>query len=111
MTAFNFLSIVTWFVEGGPIGSTILTIILILVLLAAWKAPGKVKELGLLALAFGFFFQLLGIYQMISYMQNVSEVSPSITYGGSKVSMIPTMYGLIIYLISLIIRVIQKPRI
>ena len=52
----NVLNIVTSFMEGGLLGSSILTVILILMLLAAWKAPAKVKECGLLALAFGFFY-------------------------------------------------------
>ena len=39
------------------------------------------------------------------------DVSPAIIWGGVKVLTIPLLYGLVIYFLSLIIRVIQKPRI
>ena len=38
-------------------------------------------------------------------------MSPEIVCGGCKVALIGVLYGLIVYFISLIIRVIQKPRI
>ena len=41
----------------------------------------------------------------------MDEISVSVVQGGNKVTMIPVMYGLLIYLVSLIIRVVQKPRI
>ena len=39
------------------------------------------------------------------------DVSTAVLCGGLKVTLIPTFYGLIVYFLSLIIRVIQKPRI
>ena len=45
------MSIKILFFEGGTLAMTILTIELILLLLAAWKAPAWVKEIGLIALA------------------------------------------------------------
>ena len=38
------------FMEGGPLGMALLTILLVLMLFAAWKAPAWVKEIGLAAL-------------------------------------------------------------
>jgi hypothetical protein len=37
-------------------------------------------------------------------------VSPGVFFGGLKVSMIPVIYGAIIYLVSLVVRIIKKPR-
>ena len=37
------------FSEGGPWGMSLLTVELICLLFAAWKAPAWVKEIGLLA--------------------------------------------------------------
>jgi hypothetical protein len=102
---------VSWFVNGGPVGMSVLTIILVLLLFAAWKAPAWVKEIGIIALVFGIFYQLLGIYQMCGYIQNYPDVSYPVLCGGLKVSMIPTFYGIIIYMISLVLRIIQKPRV
>ena len=41
------------FVQGGTIGMSLLTVELICMLFAAWKAPAWVKEIGLLALLTG----------------------------------------------------------
>jgi hypothetical protein len=105
------LSMVSWFVNGGPVGMSVLTIILVLLLFAAWKAPAWVKEIGIMALLFGIFYQLLGIYQMLGYIQNYPDVSYSVLCGGLKVSMAPVFYGMVIYMISLVLRIIQKPRV
>ena len=89
----------------------VLTILLVLILFAAWKAPAWVKEIGLMALVVGFLWSLVGLYQMQGVLQKMDEISVSVVQGGNKVTMIPVMYGLLIYLVSLIIRVVQKPRI
>ena len=41
----------------------------------------------------------------------VGDISPSLVCGGLKVTLIPVLYGLVVYFLSLLIRVIQKPRI
>jgi len=89
----------------------VLTILLVLILFAAWKAPAWVKEIGLMALVVGFLWSLVGLYQMQGVLQKMDEISVSVVQGGYKVTLIPLMYGLLIYLVSLIIRVAQKPRI
>ena len=63
---------------------TILTILLVAIFFAAWKAPRWIKEIGSFALVFGFLTYLIGL--------------------------IPVFYGVIIYLISLVVRLIKKPR-
>lgn len=37
-------------------------------------------------------------------------ISPGALFGGLKVAMIPVLYWMIIYLISLAVRLIQKPK-
>ena len=98
------------FTEGGLFGMAILTILLVLMLFAAWKAPAWVKEIGLAALVWGFFWQFAGIYQMLDVLQTMTDVPMSVIYGGAKVTMVPAMYGMLIYLVSLIIILVQKPR-
>ena len=104
-------SVSQYFVEGGVPGMIVLTLLLIALLLAAWKAPGWVREIGLGALAVSVFWTLLGLYQMFGAIQTMGDVSFPVICGGLRMAMISTFYGLIIYFISLIIRIIQKPRI
>ena len=110
------------FMQAGSGYMTILTILLVALFFAAWKAPRWVKEIGLFALVFGLLARMIGFYQTYSTLQEVALaqgegvtglfdlISPSLLFTGLKVTMIPVFYGIIIYLISLIIRVIQKPR-
>ncbi|MDY6417828.1 MAG: MotA/TolQ/ExbB proton channel family protein [Bacteroidales bacterium] len=100
-----------FFVEGGPSAMIILTVLLIALLVAAWKAPKWVKEIGISALVAGVFFTLVGLTQMFNAIQTFGHISFSVTCGGLKVALITAIYGLCIYFLSLIIRIIQKPRI
>ena len=60
---------------------------------------------GLLSLLFG----LLNAFDALQ--QTNGAISPGVVFGGAKVATIPIIYGLLIYLLSLIIRIIRKPRI
>ncbi|MBR0533994.1 MAG: MotA/TolQ/ExbB proton channel family protein [Bacteroidales bacterium] len=101
----------TLFVEGGLAGMIAITILLIALLLAAWKAPRWVKEIGIGALVVGIFWSIRGLSQMMGVLQMFGDISPAVICGGLKVTMISTSYGLIVYFVSLIIRMIQKPKI
>ena len=104
-------SLVTKFVEGGLPGMIVITLFLIALLLAAWKAPRWVKEIGIGALVAGLFWMLSGLSQVLDVMHRFGDISPAVLCGGLKVTLIPLFYGLIVYFLSLIIRIIHKPRI
>ena len=104
-------SIARVFVEGGMGMMIIITLFLIGLFIAAWKAPKWVKEIGIGALVVSIFGTLLGLSQICDVIQMVGDVSPAVLCGGLKVAFIPTFYGLIVFFISLVIRVVQKPRI
>ncbi|MCR5325721.1 MAG: MotA/TolQ/ExbB proton channel family protein [Bacteroidales bacterium] len=104
-------SLFNTFVEGGLGGMIVITLLFIALFIAAWKAPKWVKEIGAAALVAGILWSVLGVYQMCQAIQMIGDISPAVVCGGLKVTLISTVYGLIIYFISLIIRVIQKPRI
>ena len=99
------------FYQGGVPFMTILTLILIALFLAAWKAPAWVNEIGKTAAVFGIFSTLLGFMQMGDAIAAAGEIAPRIIWSGVTVALITAVYGLIIYMISLIIRIVQKPRI
>ncbi|WP_298033093.1 hypothetical protein [uncultured Alistipes sp.] len=99
------------FLQGGSYQMSLLTVELICMLFAAWKAPAWVKEIGLLALVTGIFLQILGMYHAIGVIQQAGDISLSLLLGGFKVSFISIMYGMLIYGVSLVIRMLQKPKI
>lgn len=115
MTLFSFLmpltSLPTLFVEGGPVSMSILTVLLVGLLFAAWKAPAWVKEIGAVALAFSILSIALSWYNAAHALEICNgDISPALLWGGFKCCVVPLCYGLIIYLLSLFIRIIRKPR-
>ena len=98
------------FVSGGPVGMIIITLLFIALFFAAWKAPAWVKEIGQAALIWGFFWEFAGIYQMLDVLQGLNDVPMSVIYSGAKVTFVPALYGMLIYLVSLVIILVQKPR-
>lgn len=100
-----------FFVNGGVGFMSVLTVLLVAIFFAAWKAPRWVKEIGSFALVFGFLGMILSILQLLGDLQTAGSDLPSaVIYGGLKVTLIPAIYGAVIYLIALVVRVIQKPR-
>lgn len=99
------------FVSGGPVGMIVITLLFIALFFAAWKAPAWVKETGIAALVVGIFWTLCGFLQMADFLAWHDDVASTIIAGGVKVALVPVLYGLIVYLVSLIMRIIHKPRI
>ena len=68
---------------------------------------GYGKSMGLFTLVTGIVGQMIGLYSMFSAIEEVSakgeEVIPSLVFGGIKVTMIVTIYGMLIYLFSLLL--------
>jgi hypothetical protein len=109
------------FFMGGSLFMSILTVLLII--MTAWilyhfffalnsqtvnreNALRKLqygKSIGLFALIIGISGQLIGFYSAFSAIERASDISPVLVYGGIKVSLIPTLYGISIYLISLLL--------
>lgn len=98
------------FYEGGLLFMIILTILLIGVIVSFWKFPEWVKELGILALSIGILGQIIGLYSAFQGIEQAGEVSQQMMAGGLKVSSITTMYGLLIYILSVILQLINKPK-
>ena len=99
------------FVEGGVPWMTFLTLVFIALLLSAWKAPAWVREIGKFAAVCGVFSTLVGFLFAAADIAKAGDVPAGIAWEGLRIAVIPAMYGLFIYMVSLIIRIIQKPRI
>jgi hypothetical protein len=109
------------FVQGGLYIMSLITILFVGLLLAAWKAPAWVKEIGIITLVTGLLSPLIPLYQFLSTLQEVAAVkgdtvssifdliSPGILFG-VKALLIPVIYGMIVYVVSLVIRIIRTPR-
>ena len=100
-----------YFVNGGPILMSIITILLIAVLFAAWKAPAWVKELGILAFAASLFMTCMSLYQFFETIMLYGEASFRVYCQGLTIALLPFLYGLLVYIVSIIIHIAQKPRI
>lgn len=90
---------------------SVLSLLLIALFFAAWKAPAWVREIGLIALAFGFLGSIIGFMQIGDVVSKDTDIDGYIIWGGVKVALIASAYGFIIYIVSLILRIIHKPRI
>lgn len=104
------LSVFTLFMEGGPGFMTVITLLFIAVLFCAWKFPKLVKLTGNMALAVSAFSTLLGFCQTADVIQIVGSMSQDVLWGGIKVCTIAPMYGLIVYMVSLVARAINEFR-
>ena len=100
----------TLFHDGGIFAMTVITILFIALLLAAWKAPRWVREIGHLALAFAAIMTLIPLHKAANAVMQAGDISPMLIWGGIKCLTIAPVYALIVYSVSLIIRIIQKPR-
>ena len=109
------------FYMGGPLFMGILTAILII--MVAWtvyhlipvisqkevnisKSKSKlkhIKTIGTFGLVTGILGQLIGLYQAFDVLEKMGNVSQSLLAGGLKVSMITNLYGIFIFLFSLIL--------
>ena len=89
---------------------SLLTLLFVGLLIAAWKFPEWVREIGLLALSVGILGQIIGLYSAFQAIEQAGGVSQEMMAGGLKVSSITTAYGLIIYILSLVLHMVTKPR-
>ena len=97
------------FNSGGPLFMSILTIILIILVYCSFKHKQKLIIIGHLGLVVGVMGHLLGLYSMFEALESLeSSVSPNLIASGIKVSMIYLIYGLLIYIISLLILLFKK---
>lgn len=58
------------------------------------------KSIGLFSLVIGILGQLIGLFSAFSFVAKAGGVSPQMMFGGLKVSMVTTLYGICIYLLS-----------
>ncbi|MDE5963500.1 MAG: hypothetical protein K2G58_05705 [Alistipes sp.] len=99
------------YAQGGSNWMNVITLCLIAMCFAAWKAPRWVKEIGLLALWTGFLSMMVGVYGICHVVQSLGyPISFTLLCGGIRVALIAPLYGTIVYMVSLLLRIAVKPR-
>jgi biopolymer transport protein ExbB/TolQ len=110
-----------WFIMGGSLFMGILTILFVimlavsvyfLVMILTGKAAAKenfsqrlayIKSIGLFTMITGILGQLIGLFEAFKAIEAAMDISPAIMAGGLKVSLITTLTGVFIYLLSILI--------
>ena len=88
---------------------SILTILLVLIFLSAWKAPRWVRPIGSIALGFCALSYIFGFFLGLYDINRAQETSTAVMIGGLKTSHWVVIYALFIYFVSYVISFIQKP--
>ena len=109
------------FHQGGPLFMGILTILLLILLATAVIfainiSNGKaqdyegfrhrltyLKSMGLFTMITGILGQLIGLLLAFGAIERAGDISPQMVYGGLKISFYTTVYGILIYLFSILI--------
>ena len=98
------------FVDGGVVTMALLTLVLIAVLFAAWKAPRWVLGLGTLSVPIAIIGSLSGLQHGFHViMESGGDVSPVLLYGGFAAMTIPYIYSAAIVFVSIVIWLMQRP--
>lgn len=106
------MSLSQTFMAGGWHFMTLITLMLVCAMFAAWKAPAWVKPLGKVVLAIGVLSFLMGLQNMADCCARVGDEIPFWVYcSGFKVALIAPVYSIIVYAIVIIVDMVRRPRI
>lgn len=111
-----------WF-EGGPLFMTLIYLMWLAVIIQVatfWLKKGtaerpslvKLNEsilfTGSLAFLTGILGQVLGVFQALTILETMTDVSANLIAGGLRVSFIPPLYGFVLLIISVILWFIHR---
>lgn len=68
-----------------------------------------IKQIGVLALAWGIFSTIAGFFQAFGALEEIKEMLPfQVIMGGMKVALITALYGLIVFILSMLAYIVLK---
>lgn len=67
------------------------------------KQNSIILFVGSFAFLIGLFAQMIGVYNALASVYEAGDISPALIAGGLKVTLIAPMYGLVLFLISIIL--------
>ncbi|MEW7279021.1 MotA/TolQ/ExbB proton channel family protein [Aquimarina sp. 2201CG1-2-11] len=115
-----FVSFYQLLFDGGAYYMFPILILLLLILFLILKTILKIKKrnfklqknislinsIGLLAIVYGVIGQLIGLVSAFDKIELLGEISTSLLAGGLKLSALPTIFGLMVFIVSRISTVI-----
>jgi len=97
---------------GGVIPVILLTILMAAIFFSARKAPRWVKNIGSIALACSVLASAINFARAAeAVIACQSNISPAVVWAGIRCAAVLLSYGLIVFIVSRIVDMIQKPRI
>jgi biopolymer transport protein ExbB/TolQ len=100
----------------GILTILLLVLLAVAVLFAIYISSGKaqnsesfthrltyLKAMGLFTMITGILGQLIGLLMAFGAIERAGDISPQLVYGGLKISFYTTVYGILIYLLSILI--------
>jgi biopolymer transport protein ExbB/TolQ len=99
------------FLNGGLVTMSFLTLLFIMVVVAANKRKHLVISLGLLAFVVGLLSSFLGIYSAIIVIEQMGNASPAIVAGGIKTALTTFIYGIFVFVVSIILDIVNKNKV
>lgn len=93
-----------------PVAMCLITLMLVLVFLCAWKAPRWIKPVGSIALALGIIRFAWGFIGVFYDVNMAGGVSPNVYARGLPRMLFIIIYGMIVFILSRIVYLIQKSR-
>ena len=88
-----------------------LTLLFILVIIASNKRKHLVRSLGFLAFIVGMLSSFLGIYSAVTVIEQVGNASPTIVAGGVKTALTTFIYGIFIFVVSIVLDILNKNKV
>jgi len=99
------------FLNGGLVTMSFLTLLFIMVVIAANNRKHLVISLGLLAFVVGLLSSFLGIYSAIIVIEQMGNASPAIVAGGIKTALTTFIYGIFVFVVSVILDIVNKNKV
>ena len=106
---------------GGPYMHVITLLGILMVAIAIWKIVGiinktsvdlkwldMIRMAGSLALAIGFFSQIVGIVEALEAIRAAADVSPQIVMMGATISFYAPIWGFMVFIFSMLFYYILK---
>lgn len=105
------------FSMGDPKWIIPIALCMVGVLIAAWKAPNWVRDIGLVTLVIGLLSVVFNYHSGIIYIEQIAVnighddiISPSVLIEAQRHNVIAPICGLFVYIIAQIISLVQSPK-
>lgn len=98
-----------WFSDGGIIIMTLITLCLLMSVSAfAWRNYDRVQLFGRLSVALGLISFIIKALTAIKSLSIAPDISVQLVLAGLRSSLTPVLYGLIVYIIDLLLLLFKK---